>query len=154
MGGPKISQFLLSLTLNHEQGTVDHCAPKKSKLSQKDVGQNGQTKWSNIFSRFIKNILANLVRPFRPPQKLWNLTTVIMVWLNLPAKTRTEFFFTCKNSRPILSKNFSGDMEILRWRVWSDQSGHCKIHLNWQREHNSCTGSNSNLDYIAAIMLR
>ena len=60
-------------------------ATKNSKLSQKNIGQNGLTKWSNIFSRLLKNILANVVRPFWPPQKLGDFTTVIMVWLNLPA---------------------------------------------------------------------
>ena len=101
-------------------------ATKNSKLSQKNIGQNGLTKWSNIFSRLLKIILANMVRPFWPPQKLWDFTAVIMVWLNLPAKIQTEFFFTCQNSQTILAKNFLGDLKILQWPVWSDQSVHCK----------------------------
>ena len=66
-------------------------ATKNSKLSEKKFGLNGPTKWSNIFSRLSKIILANMVRPFWPPQKLLDFATVVMVWLNLPAKFRTEF---------------------------------------------------------------
>ena len=90
---------------------------------------------------FPKNILANMVKPFWPPQKLREFTAVIMVWLNLPAKIRTELYFTGQNSRAILAKNFLGDLQILRWPVWSDQSGHCKIHLNWQLTHLLATGN-------------
>ena len=51
--------------------------------------------------------------------------------LPLPAKIRTELFFTCQNSQNNLAKKFLGDLLILQWPVWSDQSDHCKIHLNW-----------------------
>ena len=103
-----------------------------------------------IFQTLEKNILANIVRPFWPPWKLWDFTTVIMVWLNLPAKIRTELFFTGQYSRTILAKKILGSLQILQWPVWSDQSGKCKIHLNWQREPVVMQMRN----YIAAIMLQ
>ena len=59
--------------------------------------------------------------------------------------------FTCKNSawvifhRSIQSSHFDqkllGRSANLLWPVWSDQSGHCKIHLNWQLTHLLATGN-------------
>ena len=96
-----------------EMCTVDHCGHKKFKIFPKKYWP----KWSDQMIKYIFQtliILANMVWPFWPPQKLLDFTTVIMVWLNLPAKIQTEYFFTFQKSLSTLVKNLSGDPLILR----------------------------------------
>ena len=74
--------FLVSM-----YSTVDHCGHKK-------------------FKNLPKKILAKIVWPndqinFPDSWKLSDFTTVIMVWLNLPAKIWTEFFSHVKTVGPV-----------------------------------------------------